>query len=100
MPDGSNVIETKTTNISRSNSRANSRTNSLQGGASSVHHNAYNLNKIEEDLSDFDYTYLDHVPKARPAATNTSPDTLRTPRPDYSEPRKPVSMSPARNENR
>ncbi|KAF8003550.1 hypothetical protein HF325_002795 [Metschnikowia pulcherrima] len=100
MPDGLNVIETKTTNISRLNSRANSRTNSLQGGVSSVHHNAYNLNKIEEDLLDFDYTYLDHVPKARPAATNTSPDTLRTLRPDYSEPRKPVSMSPARNENR
>lgn len=56
LPDGSNIIETKTTNISRSNSRNNSlRTNSI------THANGnYNLDKIDEDLHDFDYTYLDH----------------------------------------
>lgn len=62
MPDGLNVIETTTRNISRptlqvssrgnlrSNLRSNSRSNSLAG--------TYNLDKIDE-LHDFEYTYLD-----------------------------------------
>lgn len=58
LPDGSNIIETKTTNISRSNSRKNSLLASSEQQLA-----AYNLKKIEEDLSDFDYTYLDHVPQ-------------------------------------
>lgn len=60
MPDGSNIIETKTTNISRPTLRSNSlRNNSLSVGGA-----GYNLDKIDEDLQDFDYTYLDlgHVP--------------------------------------
>lgn len=58
LPDGSNIIETRTTNISRPGSRSNS----FQAGPQShAQINAYNLNKIEEDLQDFDYTYLDHV---------------------------------------
>lgn len=57
MPDGTNIIETITTNTSRPTSRNSSlRNNSLHG------HNGgnYNLDKIDEDLQDFDYTYLDH----------------------------------------
>lgn len=62
LPDGSNIIETKTTNISRPTSRSNSlRSNSLRNNSLSHGINAnYNLDKIEEDLHDFDYTYLDH----------------------------------------
>lgn len=56
LADGSNIIETKTTNISRPTSRSNSfRANSLSHGAAN-----HNLDKIDEDLQDFDYTYLEH----------------------------------------
>lgn len=57
LPDGSNIIETKTTNLSRSGSRSNS----LKNASSSMHPSNPNLRKIEEDLSDFDSTYLDDV---------------------------------------
>ncbi|CAI5760201.1 unnamed protein product [Candida verbasci] len=60
LPDGSEVVETKTKNISRMNSRANSlsstsqppnfnRTNSIT--------NQTNLKKIDEHLHNFDYDY-------------------------------------------
>lgn len=53
LPDGSNIIEKTTKNISRGNSRSNSlRNNSILSG-----NNGYNLSKIEEDLQDFDYSY-------------------------------------------
>lgn len=72
LPDGSNVIETKTTNISRSGSRSNSlRNNSLN------HTNPnYNLDKIDEDLQDFDYTYLDNEHHAHNSGFSpaTAPD--------------------------
>lgn len=77
MPDGSNIIETKTTNISRPTSRNNSlRNNSL----THVSNANYNLDKIDEDLHDFDYTYLDHedrLPPPRLAEVNhqQSPQT-------------------------
>ncbi|KAI5958152.1 hypothetical protein CANMA_004306 [Candida margitis] len=60
FPDGSNIIETATKNISRSNSRANSlssnnyRNNSITASAS---HQPINLTKIDEDLQNFDYDY-------------------------------------------
>ena len=57
LPDGSNIIETTTKNISRSNSRTNSLTS---GRASSMVSNGnanINLTRIEEDLQDFDYNY-------------------------------------------
>lgn len=100
LPDGSNIIETKTTNILRLGSRANSRANSLQGGPTGAHApgHTYSLKKIEEDLQDFEYNYLDHAP----------PRPLRGPEPVYEEPEplyeepepiaappvKAVSMSP------
>lgn len=64
LPDGSNIVETTTRNISRSGSRSNSlRNNSM----TMAHANpSYNLNKIDEDLQDFDYTYLDHPPSQLP----------------------------------
>ncbi|ODV82103.1 uncharacterized protein CANTADRAFT_19688 [Suhomyces tanzawaensis NRRL Y-17324] len=58
MPDGSNVIETTTKNISRSNSRANSLNSSnLRAGSLLSADNPINLTKIDEDLHDFDYNY-------------------------------------------
>lgn len=60
FPDGSNIIETSTKNISRSNSRANSlssnnyRQNSM---TASLSHQPINLTKIDEDLQNFDYDY-------------------------------------------
>lgn len=68
LPDGSNIIETKTTNISRPTSRSNSlRSNSLRNNSLNHGINAnYNLDKIEEDLHDFDYTYLDHDDRQSP----------------------------------
>lgn len=51
LPDGSNIIETTTKNVSRSNSL---RTNSLLASPPQAN---YNLTKIEEDLQDFDYNY-------------------------------------------
>ena len=62
LPDGSNIIETTTKNISRSNSR----TNSLSSATANRHNsllansNPVNLTKIEEDLLNFEYNYLDH----------------------------------------
>lgn len=54
LPDGSNIIETTTKNISRSSSRTGSlRNNSL----SNANYNSINLTKIDEDLHDFDYSY-------------------------------------------
>lgn len=78
LPDGSNIIETKTTNISRPTSRSSSlRNNSL------THPNNanYNLDKIEEDLQDFDYTYLDHEDRqAPPRLNNGIQDLPQSPR--------------------
>lgn len=54
LPDGSNIIEKTTKNISRSNSRTNSLRNNSILSASNP---GYNLTKIEEDLQDFDYSY-------------------------------------------
>lgn len=51
LPDGSNIIETTTKNMSRSNSL---RSNSLLASPPLAN---YNLTKIEEDLQDFDYNY-------------------------------------------
>lgn len=67
LPDGSNIIETTTKNISRPTSRSNSlRNNSLSHGGNGN----YNLGKIEEDLQDFDYTYLDHENRQPPPRLN------------------------------
>lgn len=70
LPDGSNIIETTTKNISRSNSRTNSlRANSLLASQRDPN---YNLQKIDEDLQDFEYNYeLDnqnHADHQYPAA--------------------------------
>ncbi|SGZ57300.1 CIC11C00000005320 [Sungouiella intermedia] len=101
MPDGSNIIETKTTNISRPTSRSNSlRNNSLSHGIN----NNYNLDKIEEDLQDFDYTYLDHEdrnppPRLNDGNINQSPRTQKY----IQEQRKaiaPVLHSPGKPEER
>lgn len=60
LPDGSNVHETTTRDLSRPTSRNNSlRTGSLLAGPQNAN---YNLDKIDEDLHDFDYNYLDHEP--------------------------------------
>lgn len=64
LPDGSNVVETTTKNLSRPTSRSNSfRNNSLTISHSNAN---YNLNKIDEDLQDFDYNYLDQHPSQPP----------------------------------
>jgi hypothetical protein len=82
LADGSNIIETTTKNISRSNSRSNSlRTNSLLSN-SNYHTNAINLSKIDEDLHDFDYNYMDdnlHLnPGHQPTHHSASPPTTQT----------------------
>ncbi|KAG7665004.1 uncharacterized protein J8A68_001469 [[Candida] subhashii] len=55
LPDGSNIIETTTKNISRTNSRSNS----MASGSNRVNSITLspNLQKIDEHLSDFDYDY-------------------------------------------
>lgn len=59
LADGSNIIETTTKNISRSNSRNNSlRSNSILNNNNN-NNNLVNLTKIEEDLQDFDYNYME-----------------------------------------
>ena len=64
LADGSNIIETKTTNISRPTSRNSSLSSSVRAGSFHGHQGAgYNLDKIDEDLQDFDYTYLDSPPQ-------------------------------------
>ncbi|OBA23716.1 hypothetical protein METBIDRAFT_81129 [Metschnikowia bicuspidata var. bicuspidata NRRL YB-4993] len=95
MADGLNIIETKTTNISRSNSRANSLQAPPQEPPLA---NAYSLNKIDEDLQDFDYTYLDHAP---PRA-NRADDLTASPRSRLAEnaPREPPHVSPERQDLR
>lgn len=57
LPDGSNIIETTTKNISRSNSRTNSLTSGRAGSMVSNGNPNINLTRIEEDLQDFDYNY-------------------------------------------
>lgn len=67
LPDGSNVVETTTKNLSRPSSRSSSfRNNSMTMNYANVN---YNLNKIDEDLQDFDYNYLDE-PVSRPPQLN------------------------------
>lgn len=67
LPDGSNIIETTTKNISRPSSRSNSlRNNSI----THTGNGNYNLGKIEEDLQDFDYNYLDHENIHQPPRLN------------------------------
>ncbi|KAI5950129.1 hypothetical protein KGF54_005277 [Candida jiufengensis] len=56
FPDGSNIIETATKNISRSNSRSNS-LSSANFRSNSMTHQPINLTKIDEDLTNFDYDY-------------------------------------------
>ncbi|KAF3987601.1 hypothetical protein FT663_03738 [Candidozyma haemuli var. vulneris] len=87
LPDGSNVVETTTKNLSRSGSRSNSmRNNSM----SLAHSNAnYNLNKIEEDLQDFDYNYLDQPPSQPPKLN------LGHHEPQQSPQKQPQSLGPA-----
>ncbi|CAK7899179.1 hypothetical protein CAAN4_C06700 [[Candida] anglica] len=79
LPDGSNIIETKTK--TRPTSKPNSRSNSLtappvlnQGFRSSSmtsqQGSAYNLTKIDEDLHDFDYDFT------QPNHQQTSPIQL------------------------
>lgn len=72
LPDGSNIIETRTKNISRSNSlnAMNNGNNNNNGNnrASSLLSNqagGYNLNKIDEHLHDFDYSYHDGIANKR-----------------------------------
>lgn len=67
LPDGSNIIETTTKNISRPSSRSNSLRNNSITHASNGN---YNLGKIEEDLQDFDYNYLDHENVHQPPRLN------------------------------
>lgn len=73
LPDGSNIIETTTKNISRGNSRNNSlRNNSiLSSSAANI-----NLQKIDEDLHDFEYNYeLDNDRSIKPQVQiNSVPD--------------------------
>lgn len=59
LPDGSNIIETTTKNISRSNSLRNNslRTNSFRNNSLTSSPQDYNLHKIDEDLQDFEYNY-------------------------------------------
>lgn len=59
LPDGSNIIETTTKNISRSNSLRNNslRTNSFRNNSMTSSPQDYNLHKIDEDLQDFEYNY-------------------------------------------
>ncbi|KAK6463849.1 hypothetical protein DFJ63DRAFT_138791 [Scheffersomyces coipomensis] len=61
LPDGSNIIETTSKNISRSNSRANSlNSNNLRHNSilsSSINNPNPALTKIEEDLQNFEYDY-------------------------------------------
>lgn len=79
LADGSNIIETKTTNISRPTSRSNSfRANSLSQAPPGAN---YNLDKIDEDLHDFDYTYLDHA-DASPPRLNYLEPTAASPKTD------------------
>ncbi|CUM64188.1 uncharacterized protein PRCAT00001782001 [Priceomyces carsonii] len=77
LPDGSNVIETTTKNISRNNSRSNSlrnssRSNSLRHNSMLSNNNsaAINLGKIDEDLQDFDYNYELDSERIESAALN------------------------------
>lgn len=88
LPDGSNVVETTTKNISRPTSRSNSfRNNSmtLQGNP------LYNLNKIDEDLQDFDYNYLDH-PSSKPPQLNSGiPESQN----EEQHPVQPAHLAPA-----
>ncbi|CAH2353754.1 hypothetical protein CLIB1423_12S02190 [[Candida] railenensis] len=72
LPDGSNIIETRTKNISRSNSlnAVNNGGNNNNGSnrASSLLSNqagGYNLKKIDEHLHDFDYSYHDGITNKR-----------------------------------
>ena len=58
LPDGSNIIETTTKNISRTNSRANSLNSATNYRTGSLTHAAHiNLSKIDEDLQNFEYDY-------------------------------------------
>ncbi|EGV63833.1 hypothetical protein PSN45_004095 [Yamadazyma tenuis] len=71
LPDGSNIIETTTKNISRGNSRTNSlRNNSI---LSSSRDPAYNLQKIEEDLHDFEYNYVLDNQQTQPQPVTSNP---------------------------
>lgn len=72
LPDGSNIIETTTKNISRGNSRTNSLSSGANGRLNSISSAHINLDKIDEDLHDFDYNYeLDG-----PMNLNDGPSTL------------------------
>lgn len=102
LSDGSNIIETTTKNISRGNSRTNSRTNSLTSlgndRANSLTH--VNLDKIDEDLQDFDYNYeLDGMNGERSKGTDlklnvqqpkTSPSNQESP--NTSQPASPKKV--------
>lgn len=56
LPDGSNIIETTTKNISRTSSRVNSLSSGSHPKLNSLTMHQ-NLKKIDEHLSDFDYDY-------------------------------------------
>ncbi|WPK26226.1 hypothetical protein PUMCH_003575 [Australozyma saopauloensis] len=58
LPDGSNIIE-KTTNYSRPSSRCNS---SKFTPNSPLDTEGYNMSRIDEELNDFAYSYLDDSP--------------------------------------
>ncbi|CAK9441948.1 uncharacterized protein LODBEIA_P57770 [Lodderomyces beijingensis] len=66
FPDGSNIIETSTKNISRNNSRANSLSSANYNRTNSMSHQIpVKLSQIDEDLQNFDYDYqVDDVPPA------------------------------------
>ncbi|KAA8902434.1 hypothetical protein DIURU_002888 [Diutina rugosa] len=90
LADGSRTIETTTRNISRSGSRSNSlRTGSLL--SNQVQPQPLNLDKIDEDLQDFDYNYLD---ENQPLQLNQHHPTKREQQqqPYVSPPLKPVDV--------
>lgn len=63
LPDGSNIIE-KTTSYSKPTSRCNSRIAAL---SNSLDQEKYNMSRIDEELNDFAYSYLDSTHTSSPA---------------------------------
>lgn len=68
LPDGSNIVE-KTTNYSKTSSRCNSAIDFLSYGADQ---DKYNMSRINEELNDFAYSYLDSAQIAPPAFKHIS----------------------------
>ncbi|EDK47270.1 hypothetical protein LELG_05451 [Lodderomyces elongisporus NRRL YB-4239] len=73
FPDGSNIVETSTKNISRSNSRNNS-LSSANYRNNSLTQIPISLSKIDEDLQNFDYDYQVDEPESRGNALKLNTD--------------------------